>query len=157
MLIQKFSFPRVHVATIFLMVALCTITAGCGKDYGVELHSVSGNVSLDGKPLENATVEFRPEPGSEVKNRGAIGFTDSAGNYKLLFRDTEGCPEGKFVVMISTSSEFANGPQGMEDGASENAGTGASVPSRYQGPTSELRAIVESDGENAFDFELISD
>ena len=132
-------------ATVSLAVS---VNVGCGKDYGVELYSVTGTITIDGQPLDGATVEFRPDRTGEVKaDRGGIGFTNEKGKYIMLFRDTRGCPEGKFRVLVSTYSE----PQ--RDNKTEQK---KRVPRRYRGQNSELTATVTPDGDNVFDFDLKS-
>lgn len=75
-------------------VALCA--AGCGNE--VELGTVTGKVTLDGKPLAGANVNFAPETG-----RGSNGKTDGEGRYELTYTiDKQGALVGKHTVRIST-------------------------------------------------------
>ena len=136
------------ILTTVACLCLLPVMMGCGKDYGVELFQVNGTVTLDGRPLENASVEFRPDKnGAVVAPRGGIGFTDQSGKYVILFRDTRGCPEGTFRVVVSTHSptEGENQP-----------GQKQLVPKRYRGQNSELSATVTPEGDNVFNFELSS-
>ncbi|MEM9410814.1 MAG: hypothetical protein AAGA30_06850 [Planctomycetota bacterium] len=133
---------------LLLIVAICCLSSGCRKDYGVELYSVSGTITLDGEPLKNASIQFRPDKtGKIVAPRGGIGYTDENGQYVMLFRDTRGCPAGKFHVVVSTYSEpYGDKKQGQKE----------VVPQRYRGTESILSATVESESNNEFNFELTS-
>ena len=72
--------------------------SGCGED-GPELGRVEGTVTMDGKPLPNASVVFVPENG-----RPAGATTDAQGKYVLNFTaGREGALLGKNTVRISTS------------------------------------------------------
>jgi hypothetical protein len=60
-----------------LVAMLCVVaTIGCGPPKTI----VTGTVTLDGQPLERASVEFFPRDG---KGRTAGGFTDPAGRYRV--------------------------------------------------------------------------
>jgi hypothetical protein len=122
--------------------------SGCQKDYGVKLFKVSGTVTLDGVPLKGASVQYRPDKSGEVvAPRGGVGYTDDNGKYVMLFRDTRGCPAGKFHVVISTYSE----PNGPEKGTARER-----VPKKYRGQNTILSATVEPGGDNVFDFDLVT-
>ncbi len=88
----------------FVLAIAVLLLAGCGPQYDVTLHPVAGTVTVDGKPLANGKVDFRPTPGSVAK-RGVIGYTDDAGFYKLVYLQATGCPAGTFEVMVSGASE----------------------------------------------------
>jgi hypothetical protein len=85
----------------FLLLAL--LPFGCGPS-GPMSSPVSGSVTMDNKPLPNATVTFTPanmEPGKPVLQ--ATGVTDAQGHYSLkLDKDgREGLPEGSYQVRVS--------------------------------------------------------
>jgi hypothetical protein len=71
--------------------------AGCG-DSGPELGRVTGTVTLDGKPLPKAKVEFQPGAGSP-----SYGETDENGHYELMYALRKpGAMVGRHVVQITT-------------------------------------------------------
>ena len=78
---------------------LCVLTAaGCSGNSVVypEVADVVGVVTLDGKPLEAATITFVPEAG-----RSSSGVTDSSGKYSLHYTGTlRGAMLGTHRVMI---------------------------------------------------------
>lgn len=108
---------------IVIAAALC----GCGDN--MYLVAVSGIVTLDGKPLANARVLFRPAVG-----RPSSGMTGSDGSYSLHYTaDRPGVLAGDHLVSISTATdEDADGGRGKE-----------LIPARYNSKTT-LRVSVDS-------------
>ena len=81
----------------FLVAGLLAVSAGCGDDLG--LTEVSGVVTLDGKPVPNATVTFTPKGGD---GSPSYGTTDADGSYGLRFsRDREGVLPGIHDVTVT--------------------------------------------------------
>jgi hypothetical protein len=76
------------------------LLAGCNST-DPSLVPVSGTVTLDGRPLANATVTFIPKDGTP--GFGGVGKTDAAGKYKLKGSrdDANGIPPGEYRVVIS--------------------------------------------------------
>lgn len=73
--------------------------AGCSGN--LTLVPVEGHVTLDGAPLEGASVLFRPTQG-----RPAVGVTDQAGLYRLRYsRERLGTLPGLHTVQITTTRE----------------------------------------------------
>jgi hypothetical protein len=61
-----------------MLAALLALAGGCGRG-GPELVPVRGTVTLDGKPVEGASVTFIPQfPGQP-----ALGSTDARGKFTL--------------------------------------------------------------------------
>src|SRR5438045_3919382 len=88
-----------------VLAAVAVWTAGCGQSY--KTAPVSGRVTLDGKPLANATVQFYPvaAPGTDP-GPTSLGHTDEDGRYTLSFVDsaaTKGALVGKHKVFITNS------------------------------------------------------
>lgn len=99
---------------ICLMAALFTAVPGCGAESDrPELGVVQGIVSLDGKPLPNAAISFRPIEGGRVSR----GQSDQNGRYRLIYLDNPyevpGAKIGENIVYVSTylSEEDSGGPQ----------------------------------------------
>ena len=70
------------------------LLAGCqppGPDYReLNLVEVTGQVTLDGRPLPDVSVRFEGPPG-----RFAEGKTDTAGNFRLMYDSNQpGCTSG---------------------------------------------------------------
>ncbi|MCI0462253.1 MAG: carboxypeptidase-like regulatory domain-containing protein [Gemmataceae bacterium] len=92
---------REYLAT--LAVALLLLASGCGGKKPVK---VSGVVTLDGKPLPNATVSFNP---AEAGGQSANGRTDSSGAYQLTTYNTgDGALPGDYKVTVTVDVELAD-------------------------------------------------
>lgn len=102
-------FPRVS-----LLLPLSLLLLGCGKGY--QIAPVSGRVLMNGRPLVNVEVRFRPTGGKDLPH--SIGSTDEQGNYTLHLgdvRNTPGAVVGEHRVEISFN--FLRGRPGMTDRA----------------------------------------
>lgn len=85
-----------------LIVFVIAVICGCNaQSNGPELGQVEGRVMLDGKPLSDATVIFRPSLGRESR-----AITDADGHYTLQYTPgNNGAITGDHVVIISTRTE----------------------------------------------------
>ncbi len=120
---------------------MCLVTICCGCGGNSDLASVTGTVTLDGKPLENAQVTFAPTTAGTT----SYGRTNSNGEYEMLFSDSEkGAWLGENLVRITTA----------DVGTGDSPGRKEIVPSVYNQET-KLKAVVEKKA-NVFDFELES-
>ncbi len=92
--------------SVFSMLGfLLTMILGCGPN-GPEIATVEGTVTLDGKPLPEASVLFINQSG-----RPAAAWTDESGKYRLIFDENRsGAIPGDNLVRIST---FRFGVEGM--------------------------------------------
>lgn len=82
----------VDFAQVFVLLSL---TTGC--DDG--MIRVTGTITMDGEPLEAATVTFMRADG---KGRPAAGLTDEIGVFELTsFRVNDGLPAGDYLVTIT--------------------------------------------------------
>jgi hypothetical protein len=89
--------------------------AGCG-DSSPKLVAVSGTVTVNGKPLEGATISFSPDS-TNKEGQGADDVTGPIGNYKAMTRGRSGVVPGKYKVMVSktpTTSQ-ASVPEAFKD------------------------------------------
>jgi hypothetical protein len=122
---------------------------GCGSG---RFAPVSGTVTLDGKPLPNASVNFQP---AESKDSGlaSAGKTDASGRYNLrvVVNNASGAVVGKHRVSISTLKE---------DDPTKDLPPGTlppkdPIPARYNAK-SELTFDVPAGGTSKADFTLTS-
>lgn len=135
---------RSEIVLIFAI----ALVAGCGGGDLPELGRVTGRVTLDGTPLEAATIRFTPE-----KGRTSTGITDAEGHYELYYIHSErGALIGRHAVAIST----------YQPGEADFDGTGEPfreaperIPAKYNESTI-LNADVKPEA-NTFDFDLSSD
>jgi hypothetical protein len=95
------------VVQLSIAAALAAAAAGCGtgdETDSYSLVSVTGNVTLDGKPLEGAKVLFTPVEGSKPDTPG-VDETGKEGNYKLMYRGRSGVSPGKYRVLVAKTLE----------------------------------------------------
>lgn len=149
-----------------LSVALLVL-AGCGDS--LNTGEVTGTVTLDGEPLDNAIVTFSPEAGGP----SAIGRTDAQGNYELYRRGDPGAMVGTHKVRVtsvqeadaeevpeeaeasSDSDAYMQQAMGTRPSAYNMAASQEKIPAKYNQDTT-LVETVES-GDNVINFDLTSD
>lgn len=122
----------------FLVLLLLTplLLVGCSRGDRPPLARVRGNVTLDGKPLKDAIVNFRPR-----KGRQGTANVDAQGNFEIYFgHNVPGAAVGTNRVWF----EWPTGYQAT-----------MTIPESY-GAKSELDVEVTSSGPNNFKFEISS-
>lgn len=161
------------ICSVMQCAAVCLLalplTVGCGGD--LDVADVSGIVTLDGKPLDNAIVTFSPEDGGP----SGIGRTDDKGFYELYRRGQPGAPIGKHKVMVTSVQEntgsapstppaelTSDSPEYMEQALGgtppsdyDNAVSQERIPAKYNSQTTLVKTVEP--GDNVIDLELTSD
>ncbi len=143
-----------------LVLALAMVS-GCESKpkaaYGsLALVSVSGRVTLNGRPLAKAVITFDDTQDGTF----SFGQTDSDGNYKLrLDSDMLGVKPGKKIVRVSTTRKLLGLNSSEEAGESSLDGATGKlevakelVPDKYN-KNSELTVDV-SEKSRTFNFDL---
>jgi hypothetical protein len=116
---------------------------GCGG--GPVLVGITGTVTLDGKPVEGASVTFMPQ----FAGQPALGTTDAAGKFTLTTHPHgRGAMPGthKVTVRKVETTGFLTDGEGLSGGvAPEGIQETWHTPKRYADPeTSDLTIEVES-------------
>ncbi|RMF42306.1 MAG: carboxypeptidase regulatory-like domain-containing protein [Planctomycetota bacterium] len=160
------SIPEVGQAVrpalaVCLLAAAC-FAAGCDSqqpNYAqLGLVEIGGTVTLDGQPVEGASVFFY-----DAEERYSYGITDASGHYTMMFDSQKsGVTPGEKRVEISTARNPLGDLASAEDSAEEedpdaqpSAVSQERIPECYN-RNSQLRVtITESD--SAVDFNLKSD
>ena len=129
-----------------LVAAALLAATGCGgpaADYSsLGLVNVSGTVTLDGRPLEGATVVFEAADG-----QFSSGVTDAGGRYTLrIDSDHTGVTPGEKIVRVTSRPLSEEGSEEGEEAGAEAAGgpPPERIPARYN-RESELRLTVPAD------------
>ena len=151
---------------LLLIIALCSF--GCGQSES-SVEYVEGVITLDGNPLEGATVFFSPQG---TDGTGASGLTQSDGSFTLNSQGAKpgaGTAIGNYSVMVSKVEmpEFPNIDEDdprygtpEHDRLNQEASTAKPkviVPEKYNNSeTSPFTAKVES-GSNTFTFDISSE
>jgi hypothetical protein len=133
-----------YALPIVLVLPLLLACTGCDSS-GPEIASVSGRVTMDGKPLANATIVFIPENG-----RPAGARTDENGDYVLSFSEgRRGAIPGPNSVRISTVRDAEQD----ENGKTAVPESKETVPMEYNA-ASKLTFTVEPKKKNIANFDL---
>jgi len=118
------------------------LLSGCGKDS--QLQPVEGAVTLDGKPVEGATVSLLP-----VQGLPATGLTDSQGHFTLSTIGEPGCKPGTYAIIVTKlkpSPDNQSATLGLPSDVSQeqNVPTRNLLPKKYAAvETSGLKAVVD--------------
>lgn len=162
---------RILTNAFGLSAALAVILtlAGCGKDSKHNTVKVEGVVTLDDKPVPNATVTFRPV--KEGSGAPATATTDDQGRYSLITvgtgtREAGAVPGEYHVGVIKTkidtdtsgdSSDPNYGKQKVAYGKKAEKGVTHAVPQKYNKPEeSGIKVTVEGGKDNDIPIELKS-
>jgi len=88
-----------------------SLLSGCGGD-SLGRHAISGNVTLDGAPVENGNIAFQPVDQGVTSS----GTAFTGGKYALT--DEQGLPAGKYLVTVSAPKPGTGGtvPEGAMPG-----------------------------------------
>jgi hypothetical protein len=94
----------------WLLFAGVVLALGCGGPGSGKYAPVSGQVTLNGSPLADATVSFQPDA---TIGRGSSGKTDAQGKYSLMVLGTgeKGALVGKHKVVITAPEGPPPDPQ----------------------------------------------
>ncbi len=89
------------IAAFSVVAALFIIGCGNTAPDTPETGTVTGVVTLDGKPLPKVTVTFQPDEG-----KPSFGATDENGKYELTYSaDVKGAKIGNHTVRVTTRTE----------------------------------------------------
>ncbi|MEM7314373.1 MAG: carboxypeptidase-like regulatory domain-containing protein [Planctomycetota bacterium] len=148
-------FRTIVIAAVFSV----SVLSGCGSS---KTGSVTGKVTLDGQPVSEASIAFRPKDGGRM----STGETNAQGEYTLTcYERGDGAIPGDHVVTVTKFEESkVKVPEGADELAVEFAAskkrqpkTKWLVPEKYsEKETSGLTFTVER-GRNTADFDLKSE
>ena len=146
---------------IFSFVLVCAVLSlvGCKDNMG-GTYPLSIKVTMDGNPLEGATVSLIQQTG---EGHAAVGMTDAKGI--AIIKSTEGWGgafPGEYAVTIKkTEHSVSSTPVGKEEGTRDEADNIYAVsrellPAKYASfSTSEMKVIHESKS-GTFEFDISS-
>ncbi len=140
---------RANIVFSLLLTGALVLSAGCSKGgRNTPTGTVSGAVTMNGKPLSDATVTFFGENDGDT----AVGTLQADGTYTLKYGTGFSIPVGDYRVAIVTGPPAGTpGPDPsdlMKSMTPPGAGK-SSVPEKYRNPkTSGLIAVV-AEGANA--------
>ena len=107
------------ITRLSLLGVLCLFGCSGGPSDMPDVGQVTGKVTVDGKALTNAIVNFTPKAGG----RPSTGVIDDSGNYELLYTASEpGAMIGEHTVTLELIEE--DDADGDEEEGDEGAATG---------------------------------
>ena len=146
-----------HCAFV-LFGALVVGVLGCGGESGpprVDVHPVTGKVTVDGKALTGCTITFstsNPEVGAEAGYSGELG---ADGSYTLADNDgTQGAAAGKYKVTFTLPPEAAKAAMMVGEGQPGSEGAGSPFPKEYASAETSPKEVEVKAGDNVIDLEL---
>ena len=135
MLNIPYTIIYMRIRLIFVVLTVAMLSFAC-RQRGPQLGEVQGTVTLDGRPLVQATVIFEPKAGGHASK----AITDASGRYQLVYlRDTTGALVGSHIVKVITASE---------DNPKER------IPARYNKQSTLIADVVS--GTNEYNVSLTS-
>lgn len=142
--------------------AVSVLLLGCGGGTKEDPNrpartKVSGKVTLQGAPVEGATITLRPVQG----NHSALALTDASGRYVLgTFDKSDGVVPGEYEVTVTKLAPGTGGSQPSPDDPNYNPNVKPEppkhlLPEKYADPkTSNLKASVSTAPRDDLEFDL---
>lgn len=139
-----------HMATSaeLRMIALATALLLLGSCVGCGRQTVEGKVTLDGRPLEQGYITFRPKPDTEGPGAGA---PIEQGDF--LIEGLDDPLDGSYRVEITAKGK--TGQTTVDGTGRRREAEGQILPARYN-TQSTLEAEVKPGQRNEFTFPLVS-
>ena len=141
-----------------ILAGLALLTAGCSSE-PYKTAPVSGQITLNGKPLAGAAVLFQPiaTDGNNNPGPGSTGITDADGRYTLTLttlREPKGAVVGKHMVRVTAHDDTQQDPS--DDTPKRQAKPLARVLAKYNQAKAILEFDVPASGTKSADFKLTS-
>src|SRR5262245_38990911 len=107
----------IYSRTTFLVLGLVVLASGCRKRLEFA-DTVEGTLTLDGKPVPQALVEFIPEPQGDSKVPRSSSVTDAQGFFRLTREDNgqAGAVVGTHRVVVHPGRPAGSRKRGKGDG-----------------------------------------
>lgn len=144
--------PSLNRVLVLAMLGSILLTPGCGGSGGPKTYPVTGIVTLAGRPVDGATVQFFPA--GEGTPTGGQAMTGSDGTFEVESTFDvgktmqKGLPAGEYHISV-TKMEMPSGDPSLSRPPKNT------LPTAYGSPeTSKLTVTVSSDGENRCELKL---
>lgn len=124
--------------THFLLLLLASLLVGCADQS--KGYPVTGVVTLDGTPIPDGSITFRPvDPRQRPESADIVD-----GTFKVHL------PAGKSRVEVHAARPSATTVAGMGPTMEDY------IPEKYKGPSSVLEADIKVEGNNLLEYSLVS-
>lgn len=145
------SHPNLASSTFIvgICIGMASILIGCGSAPTAGRQPLSGEVLLDGQPLDEGMIHF--EPSIDSKLRLDTGAVITKGKYQLPAE--HGLPPGKYIVSISSRTKDTRSADEAMKGA-EPSTVKERIAPKYNSETTLVSEIKS--GPNKLDFKVES-
>ena len=156
----------VVVRALWVGISLASLAvAGCAKSSKpkgpkLDLNPVSGTVTLDGKPLAEATLSFLFQGAHPEGFIGSGAVSDAQGHYEVSTLGQKGTVPGTYKVTVSKLVNATGTPVKAEEGMDMEqlraaGGVKESIPAKYtDAGTTDLSVTVEKNKPDGYNLEL---
>jgi hypothetical protein len=135
-----------RIQALFGLTLAIFVLSGCGDQ---KVGTVSGTVTLDGEPIERASVLYEPEKGG----RPSFAVTDAYGRYKLAYSRTQnGAEVGDCIVKITKLQETP--AEGDKKTQAKAPAADVKIPERYAREPVKVTVLPKH---NTIDIELTTE
>ncbi len=146
---------RLVFHSVFVLCVGIVLLAGCSQDGLIgPTGTVSGTVTLKGKPLGEATITFFGQNNGDT----AMGVTQGDGTYTLMYGIGFSVPAGDYRVSVTTGispNAPPVDPSEMMKSMKPGPLAKSTIPTKYQDPgTSALVAVVKEGTNPNISFDL---
>jgi hypothetical protein len=133
---------------VLIVIALGLAVLGFGQAGDGDRVSISGTITVDGKPLDQGTIRFYCEDRSPFV---AAGSFLKAGEYSIP--RSAGLVPGKYKILISGLRDPSNPALWYQAGTDASVTAEEPLPAQYN-RESNLFIEIKEGGRHSFDFDL---
>lgn len=136
---------------VMLAVVIAAAAVGCGGGSGPPSGRlpVSGEVTLDGQPLDQGAIQFEPTDKTSKLNAGGV---IANGKYKI--GTEQGLPPGKYKVSITSVAKDTRSAQDIMDKPGEPPAE--RIAAKFNTESAEVVEVVGGGKKNEFNFKTES-
>ena len=109
------------------VVCICAVVFGCRGSEDINVYPVTGVVTLNGKPLGNASIIFNPAMTPSL-GRLATARTDQQGKFTLYTENRRGAGVCSYTVTVIAEEESAERPDPRADRNAAASSTPGKLP-----------------------------
>ena len=125
--------------------------AGCGPANPRDRLPVSGTVTLDGAPLDQGSIQFRP-----YEREDGVGSGAMIKNGKYEIPVLKGLPVGKYRVRINSARADESALPPESGGFMAGRPTVERIPAKYNRNSEEIIEVTAG-GPNEFNYEIVTE